>query len=211
VEGPANDLDLAINVAGVLTCGTITYLDLDRDKKREQAAEEGALVARVKVLPQGDEERAQKPLKLSDLRAGRSNNARRPVLCVGDEDYCLRCLGTSSSMSQAMEQSDFLVVPVLAGEFGLGQSKELEEAARGIPYVALPNPGLKKEKDDWADLIELQMNQARDQGLDEKDGLVIIVKKNGRIGLRALGCPDWGAMTGTVTARADAGLDTKNI
>merc|ERR1719486_983443 len=112
-----------------------------------------------------------------------------------------------------MERSDFLVVPVLVGadnltgEYGLGQSEALQEAAKGVPYVALPSPGLANAaRKDWADFIELQQNQARSQGLDDAKGLVVIVKKNGRIGMRALGFPDWGAMTGQMTARADAGL-----
>jgi len=204
--------DLATNLTAVAACGAVAYFDLQKEQARERAALEGALVARVRVLPQGDDERDQGTLKLSDLRAGRSENSRRPVLCLGDADYCLSCLSSSRSLAEAMESSDFLVVPVVTGEYGLGKSQELDEAARGVPYVALPTPGLdKKEQQDWADFIEMQQILAKEQGLDDSKGLVIIVKKNGRIGLRALGCPDWEAMTGDVAARAEAGMDTQNI
>ena len=42
-------------------------------------------------------------------------------------------------------------------------------------------------------------------------GLTIILKKNGRVGTRRLGMPDWSGLVADVDARAQAGLDVTNI
>jgi hypothetical protein len=204
--------DLGVNAVAVVVCGGIAAYDADQEQKREQQKEEGALVARVRVLPQGEVEASEGTIKLSACRSSKSSSPQRPVLCFGDLDYCMKCLDATREISQAMKRSDFLFVPILTGDNGLERSEELEEAVRGVPYVAIPKPGMDGAAvRDWRDLIELQRKQATEQGADYSQGLVIIVKKNGRIGLRALGIPDWRAMTGEVAARVAAGMDTENI
>lgn len=50
------------------------------------------------------------------------------------------------------------------------------------------------------------------QGIDPlSDGFSLILKKNGKIGARSKGCPQWGNLVGDVERRREAGLDTTNI
>ena len=112
-------------------------------------------------------------VKLSELRSGRRLPPRRPVICIGDEAFCVQCLAASEPLGDAMERCDFLVIPVLTGAGG----SEVEEAASGLSYVALP-----KANEGWELLQEIQNAQVRSQGLDEARGQAIIVKKNGRAG-----------------------------
>ena len=57
---------------------------------------------------------------------------------------------------------------------------------------------------------ELEQALAQDATSAER-GLTLILKKNGRVGTRRLGLPDWPSLVGDVGARAGAGLDTTNI
>ena len=42
-------------------------------------------------------------------------------------------------------------------------------------------------------------------------GFTLILKKNGRVGTRRLGLPEWSSLVADVSNRAAAGLDTSNI
>ena len=58
--------------------------------------------------------------------------------------------------------------------------------------------------------VELDTALSQDESAPSR-GLTLVLKKNGRVGTRRLGCPDWGAMLADVSARRSAGLDTSNI
>jgi len=110
-------------------------------------------------------------------------------------------------VQEAMKRTDFLLVPVLANPSAEDRSA-LAEAVKDLSFVALPG---EDPKGDWAQLSEIQLAQVRSQGLNEDVGQAIIIKKNGRVGMRSLGVPDWKSLTREVDARTQLGLDTRNV
>lgn len=193
--------DLAINFGATLFLGFLTYQEWNKDSVRQQAKEEGALIARLPV--RASFEGKDVDVKLSDLRSGRQLPPWRPVICLGDQGFCLDCINTSKKVAEAMVRCDFLLIPVLNTA---DDKSVLAEAASGLSFVALP-----QESEDWELLQEIQLAQVRSQGLDEATGQAIVVKKNGRVGTRFLGVPDWNSLTQEVDARVKIGLDTSNI
>jgi len=64
----------------------------------------------------------------------------------------------------------------------------------------------------WSEALspELQAAAKQDASALER-GFTIVLKKNGRVGTRRLGMPDWQQLTADVEGRAQAGLDVVNI
>eukprot|EP00434_Breviolum_minutum_P014113 symbB.v1.2.012444.t1/scaffold860.1/size157271/13 len=186
--------DLGINFVAMIFFGFLTYQEWNSET-------EGALIARLPV--QVSLNGKDVDVKLSDLRSGRQLLPRRPVICIGNEQFCLDCIDASQEVGEAMARCDFLLIPVLSTSNG---RTSVADAAKGLSFVALP-----QESADWELLQEIQLAQVRSQGLDEATGQAIIVKKNGRVGTRFLGVPDWKSLTSEVDARVQIGLDTDNI
>lgn len=193
--------DLGINFVAMIFFGFLTYQEWNSETVRSQAKEEGALIARLPI--QVSLKGKDVDVKLSDLRSGRQLLPRRPVICIGNEQFCLDCIDASQQVGEAMARCDFLLIPVLSTSNG---RTAVADAAKGLSFVALP-----QESADWELLQEIQLAQVRSQGLDEATGQAIIVKKNGRVGTRFLGVPDWKSLTSEVDARVQIGLDTDNI
>jgi len=81
----------------------------------------------------------------------------------------------------------------------------MPDVAEGWP-IALPQSG------PWADALAPELEQAAKQDAAVMArGLTIVLKKNGRVGTRRLGMPDWGALLADVEGRRRAGLDVVNI
>jgi hypothetical protein len=81
------------------------------------------------------------------------------------------------------------------------------DAACGWP-IALP----QGSGADWKSALSSELEQAakQDPAIMER-GLTIVLKKNGRVGTRRLGMPDWGGLLADVQGRKMAGMDTTNI
>lgn len=197
--------DVAVNFGAMVFCGFLTYQEWNQDSVRSQAKEEGALIARLPVQVPTDGEVVD--VQLSDLRVGRRMKSRRPVLCLGNLKFCQDCIDASMAVQEAMIRTDFLLVPVLCNP-SEDDAPALAAAVKDLSFVALPG---KDPKGDWALLSEIQLAQVRSQGLDEDVGQAIIIKKNGRVGTRFLGVPDWKSLTAEVDARVKLGLDTRNV
>eukprot|EP00440_Ansanella_granifera_P073237 gb/GFBE01079471.1/.p1 GENE.gb/GFBE01079471.1/~~gb/GFBE01079471.1/.p1 ORF type:complete len:317 (+),score=61.31 gb/GFBE01079471.1/:1-951(+) len=194
--------DLAINLVATLSLAYLTYQEINTETVRVQAKEEGSLIARLPLQLEGG------TFKISDFRALRQQRARRPVLCIGSRDFCMECIESSLPVSEAMDRSDFLLVPVLSGSSSEAERASILEAANKHKCVALPG---KDREGSWEQLCQLQEEQVRQQGMDEGQGQVMIIKKNGRVGARFVGVPDWSSLTSEVAARTRIGLDTTNI
>lgn len=79
------------------------------------------------------------------------------------------------------------------------------DAALGWP-VALPLSG------GWASALSSELEQASKQDASIMGrGLTVILKKNGRVGTRRLGMPNWSNLLMDVEGRRRAGLDVVNI
>ena len=85
---------------------------------------------------------------------------------------------------------------------------EAKPDALGTWPVALP----QSEGDAWTSALAPELEQAAKQDATILDrGLTIVLKKNGRVGNRRLGTPDWRALISDVEGRRAAGLDVVNI
>ncbi|CAE7605244.1 eef1aknmt [Symbiodinium natans] len=199
--------DVAVNFGAMVFCGFLTYQEWNQDSVRSQAKEEGALIARLPIQVPMDGEAKVVEARLSDLRVGRQMKSRRPVLCLGNLQFCRDCISAAMEVQEAMTRCDFLLVPVLYNS-SAEDASSLAEAAKDLRFVALPG---KDPDGDWAQLSEIQLAQVRSQGLDEAIGQAIIIKKNGRVGTRFLGVPEWKSLTAEVDARVKLGLDTRNV
>jgi len=198
--------DLAINLSAALGFGFLFKQELDGQERRKRRRAEGGLIASANVqMAEGG-----KQMALANLRFGRSAEPRLPMLCIGPRNFCLECLESSKSYSEQIESADFLLVPVLTAKGSSDPAATLADVkatAKGLSYVAFPD----EPAENWQELQQIQADEVEFQGLDGSDGIVLVVKKNGRVGGRFLGVPDWKAFTGQVEARAAAGLDTQRI
>lgn len=207
--------DVGINLAAAVGFGALAYFDQQKVQEQEQRREEGARIARLQVLWQDVAPPAPPTLlKLSDLRASRAGagtRALRAVLMVGGPDCLCECLQTSAKYADAVDSADLLLVPVLTDPEDQDASKRVEAAAEGLRHVALP--ARESQLEDWEKFVGVEVPRAAEQtDVDvTQRGLVVIVKKNGRVGSRSIGVPRWDAITGQVENRRAAGMDTTNI
>ena len=65
----------------------------------------------------------------------------------------------------------------------------------------------------WQTALAEELKNAKTQAGDEAGarGFTVLLKKNGRVGTRRLGTPDWQNLAGDVASRGAAGLDITNI
>ena len=86
-----------------------------------------------------------------------------------------------------------------------------DDVDAGAPAIA--HLALAQGLDNWSELLADELETAVEQGGADiaARGMTLILKKNGRVGTRRLGLPDWSSLVGDVANRAAAGLDTSNI
>ena len=119
-------------------------------------------------------------------------------------------LAKARAVSQQLADSDLLIVPLVAGA---GDAVELPapELVRGdegeVGHLALP-----QALGNWRDVLSDEREVALSQDANAAArGFTLILKKNGRVGTRRLGLPEWSSLVADVSNRAAAGLDTSNI
>eukprot|EP00448_Togula_jolla_P003391 CAMPEP_0170606148 /NCGR_PEP_ID=MMETSP0224-20130122/20351_1 /TAXON_ID=285029 /ORGANISM="Togula jolla, Strain CCCM 725" /LENGTH=340 /DNA_ID=CAMNT_0010931197 /DNA_START=6 /DNA_END=1025 /DNA_ORIENTATION=- len=171
--------DVAINFVGAVLFAFLLQTELATDAQREQQKEEGALISRLPVrLRDSDAEGSTVRAKLSEVRASRKQRARRPVLCVGDVDFCCGCLKTAAEAAETIDNADLLVVPVtLKAEDR--DAAALAEASSGLSFVALPEAA----SPDWERFCRLEEGLAEAAKQDISGGCVVIVKKKAELAL----------------------------
>ena len=84
-------------------------------------------------------------------------------------------------------------------------------AARFAPLsLAVP---VETDLGAWQTALSQELQNAKTQAGDAAGarGFTILLKKNGRVGTRRLGTPDWENLVLDVASRKAAGLDVKNI
>ena len=209
--------NLAIDLIGLGGTGFLWRQEAKKQEKQLQRIAAGAALASLRVQPLSGE-MSGKSIKLAELRSGRAGAddpfdelARRVVVCAAQEASLATCLESARASSRAIAEADLLVVPLLV----VGSSIELPppsmvvsaEGGGGVEHLALPQ-GVGA----WQDVFTSEIEQALTQDATSAErGLTLILKKNGRVGTRRLGLPDWPSLVGDVGARAGAGLDTRNI
>lgn len=210
----SNEADIAL---GIIAAGGFAYLakqEWDKESTTEQRMEEVDLVAKLEVDVSGA---ARESIQLGNLRLSRAGaeGKRRVVLCLGSQQFCEACLDSAAPSAQAVAKAEFLLVPVPlaadAGEdTGIDRTALAMLAARATqaPWdvldsrLALPKVGASVWGD-WDGFCDGEVRRAREQQLDPAEGLVLLVRTNGRIGQRIKGSPDWAAMAADAVRRPD--------
>lgn len=232
--------NLAIDLAALAGTGFLWRREAVGQDKRLKRIAAGAALASLRVQPLSGPF-GGKSVKLSALRSGRTDvddpfeeASRRVVVCVAQEDALASCLEEARANSDAIADSDLLVVPLLVengrielpppslvvptaaadGVDTAGSGAPAATAAAAVPAstAAAQHLALAQGVSAWQDVFGQEIEQALQQ--DETAtarGLTLILKKNGRVGTRRLGLPGWPSLVGDVGARAGAGLDTRNI
>ena len=202
---PAPDslVNLGVDLAAVAAIGTVWRRDLQARDSRLKRLSAGAAMAALRVELGGD---ATGVLPLADLRAGRKL-PRRVVIVAAPEAVLADSLRAAEAASAALAAADMLVVPLaVADGGGVAAPAAGSVPGAGAAHLALPAGG------GWNDVVGTELATAVAQNADAAArGFTLILKKNGRVGTRRLGLPDWPSLVGDVGARAGAGLDTRNI
>ena len=85
-------------------------------------------------------------------------------------------------------------------------------ASRFESFTALAVP-VEADLAQWQTALAEELKNAKTQAGEEAGarGFTVLLKKNGRVGTRRLGTPDWLNLAGDVASRGAAGLDITNI
>jgi len=197
----------AINVVAVLVCAGVTYNDYRAGEKNLERIAQGARLAKLVVSP------ASAPAQRRNLGEYRRGN--RVAICVGGEEYVQNLARSLSADQRADENTlaaqidavDLLVVPALVDASGgvndagacwrsttAGDADRNFDLQRSAAVVAFPRGAQA-----WEVYLKQELETARSQGFDPVEkGLVIVVKKNGRILRRLTGQPPWSSLIGTM-------------
>lgn len=221
---PDTYTNLAIDVAALGTIGFFWRQEILGNEKRLKRIAAGAALAALRVQPLTGPKMG-KSIRLVDLRSGRGSNdpfdeqSKRVVVVAAETEALAATLATARAASAAIAEADLLVVPLLL---------EIPAASGSIPRVAMPPPALVLPDGEdtgsnahmalpqglgaWQEVLDQELETALGQDKNVASrGLTLVLKKNGRVGTRRLGTPDWVGLVGDVAARATAGLDVANI
>jgi hypothetical protein len=197
----------AINVAAVCICAFITYNDFQAGEKNLERIAQGGRLAKLVVSP------SNAPAKRRNLAEYRRGN--RVAICAGGEAY-VQALARSLSADQKANENtlaaqidavDLVVVPALVD--ASGGVKQVDECWRSTtPGDNDRNFDLERSAavvaflrgaQAWETYLKQELETARSQGFDPVEkGLVIVVKKNGRVLRRLTGQPPWSSLVGTM-------------
>jgi hypothetical protein len=220
---PESSINAAVDAAGLIVLAFLWKNDLEAEQSRLQRASKGAALAKLKVRASkslmflddnndgGDEATSTFTTTLASLRQGRGIE-KRVVIAAAGRDKIASVLTEAKDLADALATNDLLVVPVLVPSIAL-PADLLPGPERGADLlqpplsecIALPVGS------GWSVVVDDEVRQATEQGIDvDKEGLCVILKKNGRVGQRTRGI-FLANMVGDVTRRRDAGMDVVNI
>lgn len=210
----SNEADIAL---GILAAGFFGYLakqEWDTESTAEQRMTEAELVSKL-VVDVTDP--VQESVQLRNLRQSSAGEEgkRRVVLCLGNQQFCEACIDAAAPSAQAVAEAGFLMIPVpLAANAGEDASIDRNALATISGRTAEASWNLLRSRlalpkvtasdwGDWDEFCDGEVRRAREQQLDPTQGLVVLVRTNGRIGQRIKGSPDWAAMAADAVRRPD--------
>mmetsp|Transcript_6866 Transcript_6866/g.11975 ORF Transcript_6866/g.11975 Transcript_6866/m.11975 type:complete len:313 (-) Transcript_6866:355-1293(-) len=201
-----SEINAAVDMAGIILIAFLWKRDVDAQNSRLKRAAKGAELAKLviraskKLTDDLESDAGTFNTNLASLRRGRGIE-KRVVLAIGGKEKIKETLMEAKRLNDLLMLNDLVVVPVV---FPQGSAPEVD--GDSIPdSIALPS-GVK-----WKAMVDDEASEAGEQGVDvEKDGIAIVLKKNGRVGQRTKGI-FLGNMVGDVVQRQELGLDIKNI
>ena len=202
-----SETNAAIDLAGIIVLAFLWKRDVDAQNSRLKRAAKGAELAKLviraskKLTDDLDEEGGTFTTNLASLRRGRGIE-KRVVIAIAGQEKISETIEEARRLNDLLMLNDLVVVPVVLPQ---GAAPEFGEDATTPDSVALP-AGLN-----WKAVADDETSDAREQGVDvEKEGIAVILKKNGRVGQRTKGI-FLGNLVGDVVQRQELGLDIKNI
>jgi len=212
----------AVDIGGIVLLGFLLKFDYDAEQSRLARASKGAALASLVIRSKAsllnpslvdtnyDDSNNNGnnviSAKLSSLRSGRGIDKRVVITAASQEtlEQIMTNVAQSPSLQESLTLNDLLIVPVALPQCNAPLGIDLQSFTEDC--VALPNGGAS-----WMTVVSEEAKEAESQGVDTmKNGMCIILKKNGRVGQRTAGI-DLGRMVGEVQERQEAGMDVKNI
>jgi hypothetical protein len=202
---------VGINVIALVVCGALTYRDWKAGDANLARIKQGGALAKLVV------QRADDASDLATLSDFRRNS--RVLIAAGGKEYirelCLALnsdqLANKNTLPKSIEAAEMVVIPVLldsvAKDTRVGDTATCWKATtpvvdrdanfevtRADPVVAFP-----RGPSAWAEVLQPEVETAQGQGFDVlKNGVTLILKKNGKILRRATGQPQWSGLLGTM-------------
>ena len=215
--------NLAIDTLAIAATAFLWKTELDNRQKRLRRISAGARLAALRIRLFNASETGIRPIgdsSLSELRSGRVNNARRIVVVCAEQEALLQSCREACDEAPRLASVDIVIVPlsltmnedsktfrVEASSLGGIYEREKSDEPPQVWPLALP-----LDAGAWQIAMESELSVALSQdSLALKRGITLVLKKNGRVGTRRLGLPDWRSLANDVEQRAAAGLDTTNI
>jgi hypothetical protein len=214
-------INAGVDAVGLIVVGFLYQRDVQAEQSRLQRATKGADLAKLTI-------RASKALlgaddgdvdnittastftaPLSSLRRGRGIE-KRVVIAAAGSDKIAQVLQMAKELDDVLAENDLIVVPVVmpqgvAPTFADNEEDSKKGVAKSIAYPVVVG------NNNWKTIMEDEAKEAIKQGVDiEKDGFVVVLKKNGRVGQRTKGI-FLDNLVGNVEARRLAGMDVTNI
>lgn len=202
VEGTLSGL--GIDVAALLTIGLLWRSDLNSQQMRLRRISAGARLAALRVrLPETD-----MMSSLSDLRASSSGGGMRVVIICAEAEALNASLQSAAGIASSLVSAELLVVPLVISAQAGATTVDAPMYDGSVSAVIAAPLSLNM----WQDVVCAELETALKQDPEIRArGFTLILKKNGRVGTRRLGLPDWGSLANDVASRELAGLDTANI
>merc|ERR1712086_65062 len=135
--------------------------------------------------------------QLSQMRDSKSDRPKRVILCMGTDEYCRSCIDSAAPSSSKMYAADLLLVPVpiieetdtRTLEPNVPALRALQTSVASSRHVALPD--FDSAPDDWETLCLNEFGRVKENDQDASRGLSVVIGKDGRVGMRLLGPPEW--------------------
>jgi hypothetical protein len=206
----------AVDLTGIIVLYWLYQRDIQAQDSRLKRASKGAELAKLRVklskslvmdsssaFSNDQSEVDAFTTTLASMRRGRGIE-KRVVIVVCGVPRMNQVFDEIDKLGTGLVQSDLLIVPVLYPQaMAPTFDCNLEEKLR--PFLALPlGPG-------WKSVINDEATEAMKQGVDVvKDGICIVLKKNGKVGQRTRGI-FLHRMVSDVSTREMIGMDINNI
>lgn len=198
-------INAAIDIGGLALIAFLFQQDVDAQESRLKRASKGADLARLKIrgrkslLGTVEDDSTTFTTSLSALRRGRGIE-KRVIIAAAGKDKIDEIVKEARALQDSLCRNDLLVVPVV-----------LPPATAPTVEGELPECIALPVGDEWKSVINDEVSEARKQGVDvEKEGISVVLKKNGRVGTRTKGV-FLRNMVGEVVARRESGMDVSNI
>ncbi|KAA8496780.1 Protein LOW PSII ACCUMULATION 1, chloroplastic [Porphyridium purpureum] len=193
---PNTLIDLGVIAIAVL----LIRLDNKAGKKRLDRLSRGAALAALKVeISRSGKARSEESLsgKMTTLSSFRLY--RRPVIVCGNADTVNAVLAQADPLKEELAQRDIIVIPYITGG---GDNAVLNSWSKG-EWLATP---VMREK--WAAWFQKELELSKLKPSDVRDkALVLYTRKDGRVGGRTIGMPNWNKMIEGIDNLPKSGMD----